>query len=72
MRRVKCPTCGQSMDADSAEVKDTMPFCSKRCRDVDLNRWLTEEYSVPVETERVIREADESEEDPSRGYWTQE
>ena len=26
-----------------------MPFCSERCRQIDLGRWLKEEYSVPVE-----------------------
>ncbi|MGP0091777.1 MAG: DNA gyrase inhibitor YacG [Xanthobacteraceae bacterium] len=25
------------------------PFCSKRCADVDLNRWFTGAYRVPVE-----------------------
>ena len=25
------------------------PFCSKRCADVDLGRWLTESYRVPAE-----------------------
>jgi endogenous inhibitor of DNA gyrase (YacG/DUF329 family) len=26
-----------------------MPFCSERCRQIDLGRWLREIYSVPVE-----------------------
>ena len=26
-----------------------MPFCSGRCRQIDLGRWLREVYSVPVE-----------------------
>jgi endogenous inhibitor of DNA gyrase (YacG/DUF329 family) len=26
----------------------TRPFCSKRCRDVDLNRWLSGSYVVPA------------------------
>jgi endogenous inhibitor of DNA gyrase (YacG/DUF329 family) len=24
------------------------PFCSRRCADVDLQRWLTERYAIPV------------------------
>jgi hypothetical protein len=24
------------------------PFCSERCRDVDLNRWLSGSYAIPV------------------------
>jgi endogenous inhibitor of DNA gyrase (YacG/DUF329 family) len=29
-------------------VVDSYPFCSKRCRMVDLNRWLTGAYAIPV------------------------
>jgi hypothetical protein len=38
-----CPICGR------APVPDFRPFCTKRCADVDLNRWLGEVYRVPVE-----------------------
>jgi endogenous inhibitor of DNA gyrase (YacG/DUF329 family) len=37
-----CPICGKP----AAEA--TRPFCSSRCRDVDLNRWLTGSYVVPA------------------------
>jgi endogenous inhibitor of DNA gyrase (YacG/DUF329 family) len=37
-----CPECGKP----SSEA--SYPFCSKRCADVDLNRWLSGSYSVPV------------------------
>jgi endogenous inhibitor of DNA gyrase (YacG/DUF329 family) len=36
-----CPICGKPSQAA------TEPFCSKRCRDVDLNRWLSGSYVVP-------------------------
>ena len=39
---MKCPVCGR---AGIAEYK---PFCSKRCSDVDLGRWLNERYSIPA------------------------
>jgi endogenous inhibitor of DNA gyrase (YacG/DUF329 family) len=36
-----CPICGKpATDA-------SRPFCSERCRDVDLNRWLSGSYVVP-------------------------
>jgi uncharacterized protein len=36
-----CPICGKpAQDA-------TRPFCSSRCRDVDLNRWLSGTYILP-------------------------
>ena len=36
-----CPICGKP--AEHA----TRPFCSSRCRDVDLNRWLSGRYVIP-------------------------
>jgi endogenous inhibitor of DNA gyrase (YacG/DUF329 family) len=36
-----CPVCGKPAD------RATLPFCSKRCRDVDLNRWLSGGYIIP-------------------------
>jgi uncharacterized protein len=38
-----CPTCGKP------GVTAYRPFCSKRCADVDLQRWLTERYAIPVQ-----------------------
>ena len=40
---MSCPICARETH------KSYRPFCSKRCADVDLGRWLTEGYSVPVE-----------------------
>jgi hypothetical protein len=37
-----CPICGK------LAVREFRPFCSKRCADVDLNRWLSGVYTVPV------------------------
>ena len=43
---IRCPICEKQFDpADSL----AMPFCSNRCRQIDLGRWLGERYSVPVE-----------------------
>jgi endogenous inhibitor of DNA gyrase (YacG/DUF329 family) len=36
-----CPICGKPAQ------EATRPFCSSRCRDVDLNRWLSGNYVVP-------------------------
>jgi uncharacterized protein len=38
----KCPICGKAMQLSYK------PFCSKRCADVDLNRWLKGAYAIPV------------------------
>ena len=43
---IRCPICQKRFESsDSA----SLPFCSERCRRVDLGRWLGESYSVPVE-----------------------
>ena len=39
----KCPLCSKPGDAKYR------PFCSKRCADIDLGRWLKENYRVPTE-----------------------
>ncbi|GBU16656.1 MULTISPECIES: DNA gyrase inhibitor YacG [Methylobacterium] len=38
-----CPICGRPTLAEVA------PFCSTRCADVDLGRWLNERYAIPGE-----------------------
>jgi endogenous inhibitor of DNA gyrase (YacG/DUF329 family) len=47
-----CPVCGKP-----AEEK-YRPFCSKRCADIDLGRWLKESYRVP--SDESPGEAEES------------
>lgn len=57
-----CPICGKATDVAFK------PFCSKRCSDIDLNRWLTGVYAVPVkddEDEDGTRPADGDEGDKS-------
>jgi uncharacterized protein len=41
-----CPICGKLLPADASAAR-TRPFCSQRCADVDLGRWLTGQYRVP-------------------------
>ncbi len=40
-----CPICGKPA------LQATRPFCSSRCRDVDLNRWLSGSYVIPARDE---------------------
>ncbi|WP_075292407.1 DNA gyrase inhibitor YacG [Pararhizobium arenae] len=41
-KTVPCPECGRPSH------REHYPFCSDRCRNVDLNRWLTGSYAIPV------------------------
>jgi endogenous inhibitor of DNA gyrase (YacG/DUF329 family) len=49
MIRVKCPICERPMVGQSLAEWPQFPFCSPRCKTIDLGRWLGESYSVPAE-----------------------
>ena len=40
---MSCPICARETDAKYR------PFCSRRCADVDLGKWLTGAYAIPAE-----------------------
>lgn len=42
-RKRGCPICGKPVATEHG------PFCSERCRRIDLDRWLGETYRVPTE-----------------------
>lgn len=61
MALVTCPTCHKQFDSLSSR---TMPFCSERCRQIDLHRWLSEEIALPAEeTQSEPPAVDESQND---------
>jgi endogenous inhibitor of DNA gyrase (YacG/DUF329 family) len=37
-----CPECNRP------STRESYPFCSERCRNLDLSRWLTGSYAIPV------------------------
>ena len=39
----KCPQC------DALAIKPHTPFCSRRCAQIDLGKWLNEDYRVPAD-----------------------
>ncbi|MHA3915681.1 DNA gyrase inhibitor YacG [Halovulum sp. GXIMD14793] len=42
---MSCPICDKDSDPKYK------PFCSRRCADVDLGRWMSETYAIPTEEE---------------------
>lgn len=44
----KCPICGKPA------VEEFKPFCSRRCADVDLNRWLTGAYVISARDDEPV------------------
>ena len=50
----KCPICGKPVEAEYR------PFCSRRCADVDLQRWFTGRYAVPgAKVDETSNDADD-------------
>ena len=49
---IKCPICSRVLEGQAAELP-YRPFCSERCRTVDLGNWLDAAYRInaPVEEE---------------------
>lgn len=44
--KVNCPQCGKELVYSTDNV--WRPFCSERCKQIDLGAWANEEYRVPV------------------------
>lgn len=53
-----CPVCARAVDARYK------PFCSRRCADVDLARWLNGSYAIPVAEDEADASSDASPPDP--------
>jgi uncharacterized protein len=45
-RMVACPACGKP--ALFAPANEWRPFCSERCRSIDLGAWASESYRIPA------------------------
>lgn len=55
--KLRCPTCKKEVKSKDAEF----PFCSERCRKIDLGKWASEAYVIPsldTQAEEPIGEAD--------------
>jgi uncharacterized protein len=57
---MKCPVCEKPT---KWEGNPNRPFCSERCRIIDLGRWASEEYSVSVPLTDVSENAEQQEQD---------
>jgi endogenous inhibitor of DNA gyrase (YacG/DUF329 family) len=44
---VRCPTCGG--DSHYVDSNPVRPFCSNRCKNMDLGAWASEKFTVPTE-----------------------
>ena len=56
-RMVNCPQCGRTVAWDPANPY--RPFCSERCKMIDLGAWASESYRVPVTENKEDPETDD-------------
>ncbi len=59
--RVKCPTCRKETAWENNAFR---PFCSERCRLIDLGQWIEERYRIPggkIDDDLLGREQDDDE-----------
>ena len=54
----RCPVCDAPVDLVATP---TVPFCSERCRLIDLGRWLDESYAVPEPRRSSAADGDDGE-----------
>lgn len=54
--RYQCPICGKTIPSNTTELDGKVrinapffPFCSQRCRLIDLGAWLDGRYAIPVQ-----------------------
>jgi uncharacterized protein len=48
MIRGRCPMCGKGFEIGQLADLPSFPFCSDRCKLIDLGRWIDGAYSIPV------------------------
>jgi uncharacterized protein len=49
-----CPECSRP------STRESYPFCSERCRNLDLSRWLSGSYAIPVAEDETKADGDEA------------
>ena len=54
MPKVRCPQCSQS--TDYVLTNPNRPFCSERCKMIDLGAWASDQYAIPGK----LQEADDT------------
>ncbi len=59
-KRARCPYCAKEFAYTTVAKHKSFPFCSARCRDIDLGKWFMGSYVVPgAEGSAYVGEDDE-------------
>jgi hypothetical protein len=58
MMKLQCPICKKPVLLTDKEA----PFCSERCREIDLGNWAMEKYVISTPAPQLLRQPDEDDE----------
>jgi endogenous inhibitor of DNA gyrase (YacG/DUF329 family) len=47
VKRVRCPYCSKEFEFTTVAAHKPFPFCSERCRDIDMGKWFMGSYNIP-------------------------
>ncbi len=56
-RKVRCPQCGE--ESPWAPENPWRPFCSERCKQIDLGCWATDSYRIPASHNDPLADLDD-------------
>jgi endogenous inhibitor of DNA gyrase (YacG/DUF329 family) len=60
MIRGRCPICSKTFTVAKLDDLPSFPFCSDRCRLIDLGRWIDGVYAIPGPPTAADRKSDEA------------
>ena len=63
MIKTRCPICESEMISQDRTAWPDFPFCSPRCRLIDLGRWIGENYRLTADSEESLGPAIEKDEE---------
>ena len=66
MPRINCPHCDKLLEYESIKDLPHFPFCSERCKMVDLGLWLDEKHKISEDL-HDRKDPEESDEDKQAG-----
>jgi uncharacterized protein len=64
MIRGRCPICSKTFEVAALGDLPSFPFCSARCRWVDVGRWIDGAYAIPGSTNAQTQAPDEFDDRP--------
>jgi len=61
---MRCPICKKPVEEHGPDRPKAFPFCSERCKLIDLARWLDGRYQIPVKPDDEAHDGDTADDVP--------